>query len=156
MCNYFYIFEKTNCVITTYLSYYAISKFIQETCVPQCPLECNSTQISYSSISYDILGDAYVDYIKQNANLSSDFKTVPIDTERARQSVARMNIYYDTLSYTISEDFAKWDIITLIASIGGNLGLFLGVCMFSFVEIFTTLLQIYFYQKKNKRIMNSH
>ena len=136
------------------MKHYTNPDFIQETCVPQCPLECNSTQITYSSISYDILGDAYVDYIKKNSNLSSDFITVPIDIERARQSVVKMNIYYDALSYTISEDFAKWDIITLIASIGGNLGLFLGVCMFSFVEIFTTLLQIYFYQKKNKKIIN--
>ena len=50
------------------------------------------------TISYDILGDAYVDYIKKNTNLYSDFITVPIDKERARQSVARMNIYYDALS----------------------------------------------------------
>ena len=128
---------------------YAHGDYIKNTCLPQCPLECNSTLITYSSTSYQILGDSYVDYIRKNPKLSSDFNTSPssIDTETARQSIVKLNIYYDTLSYTTSEDFPQWDIISLIASIGGNLGLFLGVCMFSLVEIVTTLLEVYFHQK---------
>jgi len=117
--------------------------------LPQCPLECNSTQFTFSTTSYDLLGDAYVDYIQKNMNLSSDFVTTPIDAETSRQSIVKLNIYYDTLSYTQSEDFPQWDITSLIASIGGNLGLFLGVCMFSFVEMLTTLFQLYFYKKTN-------
>jgi hypothetical protein len=131
------------------LEEYANDDYLKTTCLPMCPLECNSTLITYSTTSYQILGDSYVEYIRKNAKLSSDFNTSPssIDTETARQSIVKLNVYYDTLSYTTSEDFPQWDIISLIASIGGNLGLFLGVCMFSLVEIVTTLLEVYFHQK---------
>ena len=143
------ILKKITCVISTYLDIYAQGDYIENKCLPQCPLECNSTQITFTTTSYDLLGDIYVDYIQKNMNLSSDFVTTPIDTETSRQSIVKLNIYYDTLSYTQSEDFPQWDITSLIASIGGNLGLFLGVCMFSFVEMLTTLFQLYFYKKTN-------
>ena len=135
---------------------YTSDDYLKNICLPQCPLECNSTLITYSTTSYQILGDWYVNSIRKNAKLSSDFNipSSSIDTETARQSIVKLNVYYDTLSYTTSEDFPQWDIISLIASIGGNLGLFLGVCMFSLVEIVTTLLEVYFHKKADKKNSN--
>ncbi len=109
--------------------------------MPYCPLECNSTQITYPTTSCDLIGDNFVDYIRKNANLSSDFVNKSINAQTAKQSVVRVFVNYDSLSYS------QIDLVALIANIGGNLGLFLGVSLFSLCEIISTLLEIYFYKK---------
>ena len=112
----------------------------------KCPLECNSTQITYTTSFYDLIG-TYVDYIRNNVNLSSNFGNKSINAETAKQSVVRVFVYYDSLSYTQIDEAPQIDLVSLIANIGGNLGLFLGVSLFSLCEIITTLLEIYFYKK---------
>jgi hypothetical protein len=118
--------------------------------LPKCPLECNSTQITATTTSYELLGNGYFDYIKGNMNLSSDFISTSITNETVRKSMVRIFVNYDSLSYTQSEEAPQIDIISLIANIGGNLGLFLGVSLFSVWEIVITLLEIYFYKKQQK------
>jgi len=45
------------------------------------------------------------------------------------------------------------DIISLIANIGGNLGLFMGVCLFSIGEIAIALIEVIFHKlPKNKKV----
>ena len=61
-----------------------------------------------------------------------------------------MVIFYDSLSYTLSEETPQWDLCNLIANIGGNLGMFLGVSSFSICEIITTLIELYFLRKSNQ------
>ena len=46
------------------------------------------------------------------------------------------NIYYTDLSYMLIEEHPFWDVFLLFSSIGGNLGLFVGMSFLSFVEIF--------------------
>jgi hypothetical protein len=64
-----------------------------------------------------------------------------------KSSVVRVYVY-DSLSYTQSEEAPQIDIISLIANIGGNLGLFLGVSLFSVWEVVITVLEIYFYKRQ--------
>jgi hypothetical protein len=80
--------------------------------------------------------------------LSSDFVSTKITPEKAQESIVRLNIFYDSLSYTLSEESPQLDMVTLIANIGGNLGLFLGMSMFSFCELITTLIELYYFYKK--------
>jgi hypothetical protein len=42
----------------------------------------------------------------------------------------------------------QMDIIALLASIGGNLGLFLGVSVFSLCELIVVFMEIYFIRAK--------
>ena len=131
-----------------YYNIYLKNNYIRDACLPQCPLECSSSEITYATSTYDLLGDTYLDVVQDNSNLSSDFIDRSITEENVKQSIVRLNIYYDTLSYKESEETPQMDIVTLIANIGGNLGLFLGVSMFSLCEIVTTLIEVYFYFKK--------
>ena len=62
-----------------------------------------------------------------------------------------MNIFYDNLSYTQTSEIPQMDLITLLAYIGGNLGLFLGLNAFSFCEIIQALIEIYFALKNDKK-----
>ena len=118
--------------------------------MPQCPLECNSSQITSTTTSYELTGHVYEKFIKNNKNLCTFFVNTTITTESVRKSMVRIFVYYDSLSYTQSEEAPQIDIISLIANIGGNLGLFLGVSLFSIWEIVITLLEIYFYKKQQK------
>jgi hypothetical protein len=43
-----------------------------------------------------------------------------------KNSIACVNVYYEDLRYTEINDNQAMDIITLLGTIGGNLGLFLG------------------------------
>lgn len=60
-------------------------------------------------------------------------------TTELRSQIASFSIYYDELKYTKVVQIAKMDIADLFSSFGGNLGLFLGLSICSFMEIFELL-----------------
>ena len=93
------------------------------------------------------MGDDFADYIKNNKNLSSDFIRTTISPTTAANSVVKVNIFYDSMSYELSTESPKMDIVSLLASIGGNLGLFLGVSVFSLCELIEVAIEIYFVKK---------
>jgi hypothetical protein len=93
-------------------------------CDKQCPIECDS--ISYS--------------ISMNSFLNN-------------QNYSRINIYYEDFFYTAITEEPKASIDSLIGTIGGLLGLFLGASLTSFFEIIDlifSLLSIIFEYKKIK------
>jgi len=139
---------QVKCAVSTYLSIYGRNNYPEKNCLPHCPLECNSTQISSTTTSFELLGEVYEKFIRNNQNLSSDFLNTSITNEMIKRSVVRVYVYYDSLSYTQSEKAPQIDIISLIANIGGNLGLFLGVSLFSVWEVVITLLEIYFHKRQ--------
>jgi hypothetical protein len=93
------------------------------------------------------LGDDFADYIKSNKNLSSDFIKTPINSNNAANSIVKVNIFYDSMSYELSTESPKMDIVSVLASIGGNLGLFLGVSVFSLCELIEVAIEIYFVKR---------
>jgi len=144
--------NQTTCSIVAYLNIYGRNNYPKNVCLPQCPLECNSSQITSTTTSYELAGDVFEQFIRNNINLSSDFLNTSITTETVQKSVVRVFVYYESLSYTLSDESPQIDLVSLIANIGGNLGLFLGVSLFSVWEIVITLWEIYFYKKHRKSI----
>ena len=124
---------------------------MKNTCLPQCPLECSSTKYLYTLSSYDLVGNSYIDDIEKNVNLSIDFVTRKLTPETSFQSVARLSIFYDSLSYTTFEESPQLDFVTLISNIGGNLGLFLGMSLYSIGELITALIEVYFFFKNSPK-----
>ena len=119
-------------------------------CSTYCPLECNvntlHTQISFSKF----IGQKDVDLIMENPKLRADFVTKPIDVYNAKESIVQVFLYYDTLSYEISTELPQMNFVSLLASIGGNLGLFLGVSVFSICELFEILIEVFYIFKEKK------
>ena len=142
------------CAIKAYSSIFIAKDYVKTTCLPQCPLECSSTKYLYTLSSYDLVGNSYVDDIEMNGNLSLDFVTRELTPKTSRQSVARLSIFYDSLSYTTLEESPQLDFVTLIANIGGNLGLFLGMSLYSIGEFITALFEVYFFFKNSPKINN--
>ncbi len=118
-------------------------------CLDSCPLECNQTLYKTSITSSVQLGDSYVDIIKKKASLAEDFLNVSaIDATRARNTIVRIYVLYESLGYVESMEMAmQGSVLTLAANIGGILSLFLGVSVLSLFEMFEVLIEIYFIYK---------
>ena len=142
--------ENFSCALNTYLGKFIVNDYVKNSCLPLCPLECSSTSILYTLSSANLIGDSFVDDLKENSNLSIDFVTQDITPEIARQSVARLNVFYDSLSYTISDESPQLDFVTLMANIGGYSGLLLGMSLYSLCELVTALIEVYYFFKRSK------
>jgi hypothetical protein len=54
-----------------------------------------------------------------------------------KNSIALINVYYEDLRFTQIDDNEAISFVTMIGTLGGNLGLFLGMDNFLFVLFFT-------------------
>ena len=86
-----------------YVNRILINDFIQENCLPECPLE-----------------ESYLEYLKNSklTNFLNDFVTTQID--EAKESFVYLNIFYKELSYDISTESLQMSPITLISNIARN------------------------------------
>ena len=167
LCMQKQMIQKCNCTFPEYISLYDAeqcatndqldcynqilanfftSDYIQKTCLPACPLECNRTKYEYAVTEIDLMGELTVDFLKENSNLARDFVTVPINAVSAKDSVSQISIFYYSLTYTLTTETPQMDIVALLASIGGNLGLFMGVSVLSFCELIDVLIEICFFK----------
>ena len=121
--------------------------FLNDFCLPLCPLECNFSNFLTTLSSNAIHGYKYVNHIIENPAILNDFNSKNIDSNTAGQSVCYLNIFYDSLSYKLSYDSPKMGVVSLLASIGGNLGLFLGVSVFSLSELVEFFIEVYFMKR---------
>ena len=162
-CYQIYLARKYNCTEPNILSLFNASKcigqmikndtfdsdFIRENCLLSCPLECiqnlYKTSITFNQLSEN---EFFLLAIRNNSNLNSDFIQRRLDVTKARESFVKVNIFYDSLSYTLSTESPQMNGVTLLGSIGGNLGLFLGVSVFSLCELIEVVLEIFFILKK--------
>jgi hypothetical protein len=92
----------------------------------------------------------YVSKIKNNPNLAADFVTRQINAKTVKDSMIRLNIFYDSLSYSMTEESPQWTITNLIATLGGNLGLFMGLGLLSLGEMLTALIEVFLLKKNSK------
>jgi hypothetical protein len=106
-------------------------------CYAKCPSEC--TEIKYdltmSSSSYPT--EWYAKVLTNNSNFNKVInqffaaKNVSLinysnDFNELKNSIARLNVYYEDLRYVDIVDNAAMNVVTLLGTLGGNMGLFLG------------------------------
>ena len=118
--------------------------FSKENCLSECPLECYLERFDASLSSIELVSNMAFDYLSSNSNLSSDFVTSFVDKEKAAQSIVGLNVFYKTLSYDMSNESPQITLVVLFANIGGYLGLFLGMSVFSIFEPFIIGTEILF------------
>ena len=127
------------------------NEYIKANCLYLCPLQCNRTQYKTSISSSILMGDQYVEKIRNCTELFSDFSfdAKKVDSNSARNSVLSIHIYYETLSYTESNEKATaGSILALASTIGGILSLFLSLSVMSLFEVIEFLYEFLFIVKK--------
>ena len=119
-----------------------ITEYVPANCGQFCPLECNTTEYKTSYSSAELVGDLYLEYIRERPSLAEDFINRTLDVETARKSFSFFFVAYETLTYTYSYESPSMNIVALLANIGGTLGLFLGVSALTVCEIFEILMEL--------------
>ena len=150
---YFNISNKIDSSINAYLkiSYLNISskdldffltnvliKVTKEICFKECPLECDSVKYEYTFSSKDFDLQKRLAYFKSN-KISVD---PSYEESNYFENIFIVRICYDQTSYTRITEIPKTELIDLIANIGGNLGLFIGISFLSFAELFELIIEI--------------
>ena len=116
-----------------------------------CPLECNSTEFTFTITTQTMTGLKYVSLIEQTPVFLSDFNSTPINEATASNKFVELSVYYDSLAYSSSKDSPSMDLVSFLGGIGGTLGLFLGVSVLSICELIHTLLEsVMLVQRRNK------
>lgn len=74
----------------------------------------------------------------------SNIYTASIMSIPLNQNKMGLNVYFGRSSFTKTSQLPKMNVAELISGYGGDLGLFMGMSCFSFLEIFSLLLEILF------------
>lgn len=136
--------DQIKCITDFYLKNYSDKSYISEKCHPICPMECNKTDYKVSMGFSRLVPDMYSDYFKKISKNLSFFRNEPITLDLIRDNLIKFNVYYNSLSYTVISENESINIVSLLSNLGGTLGLFLGISVLSFVELFEIILKVLF------------
>jgi hypothetical protein len=109
---------------------------IETMCSPQCPLECDS-------ITYD-LGMSSLRFPNKQFYDSLELKPKVLSYNKFRRLYLNLEIFFPVKQYTEISENPKVPFADLVSNIGGALGVFLGLSVFSFIEIFELFIQVLF------------
>lgn len=118
------------------------------TCNKMCREQCES-MIYDTSVSNSLFPTkTYSEILVRNENISSNYDKYGIDLDEpdaywvVRNSVLAVNVFYQADFYTRIKEKAAIEYDVYISNIGGALGLFLGISILSFIEIFELLVEV--------------
>ncbi len=139
---------ENNCSFTVRNSFYGSFESIQ-TCLDECPTPCKyfefETALSHSNYPTDYyfnllnsskskLNTIYQPYLKEiNKTSLSDIKETVVN------SILAVNIYYKDRSYVFINENPSITVDTWFGTVGGVLGLFMGMSMLTLCELFEFL-----------------
>ena len=143
------VFEKINYPLCIKEKLDCVSNVTDENenCLQQCPRECDTQSYSikmYFSI-YPSL--SVKQYLVQKSRILSDFNS---KNESIDGKLLNFQIYFESYYYDLISESPALIIPTLLANIGGLLGLFLGLSLLTFFEIFEIFFEL-FYKLIEKR-----
>lgn len=136
------------CLVNNYRQF--VTEENNVNCSIECPLECVTERYQINSQFSDYPSRAYIKSVL-NENISSkkkvsDTKFSAQDEEETYQiyknQYLEVNIYFDDYKYVSISETRKTSEIDLISSIGGTLGLFIGISLLSIIEVVELIAEI--------------
>ncbi|RNA38831.1 amiloride-sensitive sodium channel subunit gamma-like [Brachionus plicatilis] len=115
-------------------------KNVDKICYSKCPFECDKF-VYTKMISINKFGEEW----------KKSYETFyGLENRTIGDELAVVRIYYEALDFTEITETPTLSIVSLIANIGGVIGLFLGLSVLSFVEVIDIIIQILslFFNKK--------
>ena len=121
-------------------------------CTSSCPTECEFIEYKVSTSRATYPTEYYRDLLSTHSIINSS----GINIQDIDKAVLRVNVFYETMSYTTITETLSITPETFFSNIGGTLGLCLGVSILSIVEILELIINFYDvfkeYKTKTKKI----
>jgi len=136
------IYQTLSCLNSTQLAclYRENDFFDKFSCQLDCPLECDSITYNLQVSSLKFPNHELYDIFRNDSGAPLIFSsTYGIDIssiEMFREYYYSINIYYPSLKYTYISESPQTTVFGLLSSLGGSLGMFLGLSVFSLLEVF--------------------
>jgi hypothetical protein len=135
--------QELKCIMHIYYEIFTKDNYVEKNCIPHCPLECKSIQLSTSLSSSQYPIENYFELLKNDKILQETvFKSG--NWSFIKNSILKININYESLSYIYIRESEVLLFIYFISYIGGQMGLFLGTSFLSFIEMFEVLIEAFF------------
>jgi hypothetical protein len=162
LCLQRFIQNKCNCFYTVLPKIYAtlpclnltqidcLIKFLLDfnifSCQLECPLECDSVtyNLQLSSLTYPSLEyyNLFVNDTTAKEYFSDNFGAKISSYAIFKEYFYSINIFYSSLKYTLISESPQTTMFGLLSSLGGSLGMFLGLSVFSLLEVFELLFEL--------------
>ncbi|CAF0932177.1 unnamed protein product [Brachionus calyciflorus] len=155
LCNSFNftsLIERLRCLnnLENLTNYYNV-------CFPECPIECDYSYFNIFKSVSSFPSYSYSQFLLSNSSFRSRYPYENITLEQVRNSVVSFNAYFDSSNHQKIDEIPESNFETLLGTLGGQLGLFLGVSFLSFAEIFEILFElllIFLNNRKNTKTCN--
>ena len=128
--------KKADCSSDFYYYVFVVNDFVANNCIEKCPAECVTRGNSYKLSYRHYPQSAYEKTLQSNDMLISKYANQTDFKYNLAQSVLKVTVRYDSLSYkeTVEEPRMNWT--RLMGELGGYLHIFLGISLISFIELF--------------------
>ena len=138
-----FIGNANNCAMEIY------NKFdYDENCSKECPLECETTtfsiegKITKSNVK-DLNKFQFRDKIAKNFNINN------LSNETVNKNIVWFEVNYEDLQYTEISQIPKTTVADLVSSLGGIIGVFMGLSLLSLIEWLQFFLEVFFIIKEH-------
>jgi hypothetical protein len=110
--------EQFNCLNRVYFEKVLSNDFMKVNCYPYCPSQCQTKVYKTQTTMNRISTEPYFDLIRKHTSFLSRYDNQTLSDESIKNNIVKVNIYYDSLSYTQITESAKMNKVSLLASIG--------------------------------------
>ncbi|EDO29540.1 predicted protein [Nematostella vectensis] len=135
--------DTFECIYPTYNGPYPreAAECFKKSCPVPCYYTKYETKLSYASAISNAIARDIPTYLLTNGSEFDDIEKMTEGERKTffRENVASLDVYFDELSYDLIEQKPSFDRWSLIAMIGGYLGLFLGMSLLTVLEFFDFL-----------------
>ena len=122
---------------------------IDHKCQAECPIECDTQTLSFRVTASDYPTESEKQRLIKSSNVLRQFMK---NGETIEDKVLKIKIFTESFYYEYVSESPSVIVSNLLASIGGNLGLCLGVSILSFFEIVEFFIELVLYIMENRKI----
>ena len=132
--------EQLSCLFNFLSTFYASeNNECQEVCAKECfkiEYEIEKTSLQFPSLNYlNLLKEAEESRFPKKKEKALSF---------AKKSFLKLMVNFKTVEYSMIEENAQMTFGILLGSIGGQLGLFIGISVLSLMEVIELLLRLFY------------
>lgn len=132
-----------NCVSDARITYFSENSTSSADCTAtQCPLECDSASYEITTSSSRYPTSYYQSYLRAHTNILGKFPAAA--PPELTKTTVYLSVFYDEIATTYTEEVPAITGTSVLGTIGGNLGLFIGASLLTVIELVELFIEFLF------------